>query len=59
MFLIVIALLSSLIFPYAFINAVTNKKNRKIFTIISCISFFLVIGVILFILKFMIDNYLS
>lgn len=56
MFLIIIALLSSLIFPYAFINAVTNKKNKKIFTLISCISFFLIIGVVLFILKFMIDN---
>lgn len=59
MFLIIIALLSSLLFPYAFINAVTDKKNKKIFTIISCISFFVIIGVILFILKFMIDNYLS
>ena len=44
----VIALIASLVFPYALIHAVTSKRNKDIWTAVSCISFAVLVGSIVY-----------
>lgn len=59
MIFIIIAIVSAVIFPYAMIKAITSEEERSFFTIVSCVTFGVVIGVLFFVLKFIIDNYLG
>lgn len=58
MILIIIALVCAFLFPVFIIKAITIKDGQTPYIILSSISFVILNGVILFMIKHIIDNYL-
>lgn len=56
MILFILSLCAAAIFPLSLIKAIRERENWKFYAVVCCISFVVMDAVLLFTLKFLIDN---
>lgn len=56
MIIIIISLCAAILFPWSLIKAIRSDEDTKFYSIVCCVSFLTMFSVIIYMLKFLINN---